>query len=163
MNYVVTYYGPKECLSKQKRYLPYKMTKACKLTTRKYVGLVRDLNSRMAQLPPLFEYSQMLDKSEWFDSLANKAPRTHNAMLIAQGFNPVSSDLETFVDHCERTETTDDIARAKFADFDEDSEPRKKKRTKSKDEHGKKRKKRSTKLYCSLHGENTSHTSRECN
>ena len=102
----------------------------------------------------------MLDESELVDSLANKLPRTHKAMLISQGFNPETPDLETFVEHCERAETTDDIAGAKFAASGEDSEPRKKKRTKSKDDHGKKRKKRSTKLYCSLHGENTSHTSR---
>ena len=56
MNNVVTYFGSKECLSKQKR----KTTKPRKLTTRQYVGLVRDLNSRMAQLPPLFEDSQIL-------------------------------------------------------------------------------------------------------
>ena len=76
---------------------------ARKLTTRQYVGLVRNLNSRRAQLPPLYEDSQKLDESDLVNSLANKAPRTHKAMLIAQGFNPVSSDLETFVDHCERT------------------------------------------------------------
>ena len=52
---------------------------------------------------------------------------------------------------------------AKFAASDEDSEPRKKKRTKANDDHSKKRKKRSTKMYCSLHGGNTSHTPRECN
>ena len=40
MNHVVTYFGPTECFSKQKRYLRYKMTKPCKLTTRQYVGLV---------------------------------------------------------------------------------------------------------------------------
>ena len=34
MNHVVTYFGPKECLSKQKRYLRYKMEKPRKLTTR---------------------------------------------------------------------------------------------------------------------------------
>ena len=67
------------------------------------------------------------------------------------------------MEHCERADTTDDITGAKFAASDEDSEPRKKKRLKSKDKHGKKRQKRSSKLYCSLHGENTSHTSRECN
>ena len=54
LNHVVSYFGPNECLSKQKRYLRYKMTKPRKLTTRQYVGLVRDLNSSMAQLPPLF-------------------------------------------------------------------------------------------------------------
>ena len=85
MNHVVTYFGPKECLSKQNSYLRYKMIKPSKVTTRQYVGLVRDLNSRMAQLPPLFKDSQILDKSELVDSLAKKAPRTHKAMLISQG------------------------------------------------------------------------------
>ena len=100
----------------------------------------------------------MIDESELVNSLANKAPRTHKAMLISQGFNPETANLETFVEHCERAETTDDISGAKFAASDEDSKPRKKKRTKSKDDHGKKRKKRSTKIYFSLHGDNTSHT-----
>ena len=84
MNHVVSYFVPKECLSKQKRYLRYKMIKPCRLTMRQYVGLVCDLNSRMAQLPPLFEDAQMLDESELLDSLANKAPITHKAMLISQ-------------------------------------------------------------------------------
>ena len=144
MNHVVTYFGPKECLSKQKRYLRYKMTKPWNLTTRRYVGLVRDLNSRMAQLPPLSEDSQKLDEYELVDSLANKAPSIHKVMLIAQDFNPETSDPETFVKHCDRTETTDEIAGAKFAASDEDSEPIKKKRLNSKDEHGKKLQKRSS-------------------
>ena len=111
------------------------------------------LNSRMAQLPPLFDDSQMFDESELVDSLAKKAPRTHKAMLISQGSNPETANLETFVEHCERAETNDDIAGAKFAASNEDSETRKRKRTKSKDDHGKKRKNRSTKMYCSLHGD----------
>ena len=47
-------------------------------------------------------------------------------MLIAQGFNPETADLETFVEHCEHAETTDNIAGAKFAASDEDIEPRRK-------------------------------------
>ena len=116
------------------------------------MGLVRDLNSWMAQLPPLFEDSQMLDESELVNSLANKAPRYHKAILIAQGFNPETATLETFVEHCERAETTNDIAGAKFFASDEDDESRKKKRTKTKNDHGKKSKKRSTNMYFSLHG-----------
>ena len=50
-------------------------------------------------------------------------------MLISQGFNPETANLKTFVEHCERTETTDDIAGAKFSASDEDSEPRKIERT----------------------------------
>ena len=98
-NHVVTYFGPKECLSKQKRYLRYKRIKPCKLTTRQYVGLVRNMNSRMDQLPPLFEDSQMHDESELVDSLTNKAPRTQKAMPISQGSNPETANLETFVEH----------------------------------------------------------------
>ena len=44
MEHVVTYVGPKDCLSNQKRYIRYKMEKPRKLTTSQYVGLVRDLN-----------------------------------------------------------------------------------------------------------------------
>ena len=115
MNHVVACFGPKECLSTQKRYLRYKMEKLRKLTTRQYAGLVRDLNSRMAQLPPLFQESQKLDESELADSLAKKVPRSHKAMLFSQGFNTETTDLETFVEHCEGAETTNNIAGAKFA------------------------------------------------
>ena len=160
MNHAVTYFGPKEFLSKQKRYLRYKMIKPRRLNMSQYVGLVRDLNSRMAQLPPLLEDSQLLDEPELVNSLANKAPRSHKAMLISQGFNPETATLETFIEHCERAETTDDIAGAKFAASDKDSETRKKKHTKAKNDHGKKLIKRSTKMYCSLHGDNTSHNSK---
>ena len=81
------------------------------------------------------------------DFLANKAPKSHKAMLINQGFNPETSTLETFVEHCERAETTNDIAGAKFAASDEESEPRRKKRSKTKSDCGKKHIKRSTKIY----------------
>ena len=59
----------------------------------------------------------------------------------------------------------DNIAGAKFAASDKDSDTkRKKKRPKFKeqDEHGKKRHKKQYFLYCSLCGENKSHTTREC-
>ena len=81
----------------------------------------------MDQLPPLFDESQVLEESELVDFIANKAPKSHKAMPINQGFNPETSTLATFVEHCERAETTDDIAGAKFAAYDEESEPRRKK------------------------------------
>ena len=107
-------FGPKECLSKHKRYICYKMKKPRKLTTRQYVGLVRDLNSKIAQMAPLFDKNQQLDESEMVESLAKKAPRSHKAMLISQGFNPETRYLETFVEHCKLAETTDNISGASF-------------------------------------------------
>ena len=116
----------------------------------------------MAHMPPLFDESQVLEESELVNFLANKAPKSHKAMLINQGFNLETSALETFVENCERAETTDDIAGAKFAASDEESEPRRKKR-KTKSDRGKKSIKRSNKMYCSLHGDNTKHNSKDCN
>ena len=140
MNHVVAYFGPKECLSKQKRYLRYKIKNPRKLTMRQYMGLVRDLNSRMAHMTSLFQESQKLDESELVDYFSNKAPRIHKAMQISQGFNPETGDLEIFVEHCERAETAEIIAGAKFTASEEDSDTkRKKKRLKFKDEHGYKR------------------------
>ena len=83
MNHIVAYFGPKECLSNQKRYIWYKMEKPCQLTTRQYVGLVSYLNARMEHMPPLFQDNQELDESELVDSLANKAPISQKVMLIS--------------------------------------------------------------------------------
>ena len=140
------------------------MEKPHKLTTRQYVGLVRDLNARMAKMPPLFHENQQIDESELVDSLAKKAPRDHKAMLISQGFNPETGDLKTFVEHYKQAETMDNISGAKFSASDEDSDNKRKKKCpkfKEQDDHGKKRVKKHSKLYCSLCGENTSHTTRE--
>ena len=125
MDHIVTYFGPKECLSKQKCYIRYKMETPRKLTTRQYVVLVHDINSRMAHMTPLFNNSQQLDESELVHSLANKALRSHKAMLISQYFNPEMGYLATFVEHCQRANTTDNIAMAKFLPLTSTATPRK--------------------------------------
>ena len=81
----------------------------------------------MAQIPPLYNENQQLDESELEHSLANKAPRSHKAMRISQGFNPEILDLATFVEHWERDETTDNIAMAKFSASEKDSDTKKNK------------------------------------
>ena len=76
------------------------MEKPSNITTSQYVGLVCDINLRMAQMPPMFEENQQLDESKLVDYLANKAPRSHKAMLILQGFNTETRYLATFVENC---------------------------------------------------------------
>ena len=117
----------------------------------------------MAHIPPLFNCNQQLDESKIMDYLVKKEPRSHNAIMISQVFNPKTGDLATFVEHCELDETTDNIAMAKFSDQDSDTmkNKRRSKKTKEREDSGKKRCKNSS-LYCSLHGEKNSHTSRKC-
>ena len=131
------------------------MEKPRKLTTSQYVGLVRDLNSRMAQMPPLFDENHQLDEYKLVDSLANKAPRSHMAMLISQGFNPETGGF--------LAKTKDIISAAKSSASDEDSANERKKKLpkfKEREENSKKRHKKHSSL--SLNFENKSHTTREC-
>ena len=72
-------------------------------------------------MPPLFNNNQQLDESQVVDSLANKTPRLHKAMMISQGFNNKTGDLKTFVEHFKRAEKIDNIAITKFSVSDEDS------------------------------------------
>ena len=139
------------------------MEKPLKLTTMQYVGLARDLNSKIAQMPPLFDRNREMDESELVNSLASKAPRSHKAMIIPQGFNTETGYLETFLEHYKQAETTDNINVHKFSASVEDSDnKRHKKRSKFKEreENGKKRHKKISSLYYSLHGENKIFTSR---
>ena len=86
-------------------------------------------------------------------------------MLISQIFNHKTGDLENFIEHCKRVETTNNIAMDNFPASDKDSDTMKNikrsKKTNEREDSGKKRRK-NTSLYCSLHGDKTSHTSREC-
>ena len=115
-------------------------------------------------MPPQFKDNQQLDESEIVDSLANKAPRSHKVIMISQGFNTETGYLATFVEHWERSKTTDNISLAKFSASDLDSDTKKNKKRSKKfkecEDNGKKRRKKNSSLYCSLHGENNSHTSR---
>ena len=65
-------------------------------------------------MPPLFDENQQLNESELVDSLSNKSPRSHKSMLRSQILNPETGDLETFIEHCKRAETTDNISVEKF-------------------------------------------------
>ena len=98
-------------------------------------------------------------------TLGSAKSRSHKAILISQGFNQEKGGLATFLEHCERADTTDIISAAKFSASDEDSHTkRKKKRSnfKEREGNGKKRHKKLSSLYCSLHGEKKSHNTRKC-
>ena len=87
-------------------------------------------------------------------------------MLILQGFNTETGYLATFVEHCKRANTTYNIAVANFSASDEDSDTKRhknrSKKFKESEDNGKKHRKKKSSLYLSLHGENKSHTYREC-
>ena len=107
-------------------------------------------------MPPLFDKNQQLDESEIVDSLSNKAPRSHTAMLILQGFNPETGNMENFAEHYERACTRDNTTMANFYASDKESDTRRHKKLskkfKEREDNGNKHHKKNSSLYCSLHG-----------
>ena len=101
-------------------------------------------------MPPLFDENQQLDESEQVDSLANKAPRRHKAVLILQGFNLETGYMATFLEHCKWADTTYKLDVAKFSASDEDSNTKRHKnhpKFKEREENGEKRRKENSSLY----------------
>ena len=141
------------------------MKKPFKLNTRQYVGLVHDLNSSMAHMPPLFDKNQQIVESELVNSLAKKLPRSDKAMLILQGFNPETGYLATVSEHCKQAITMDNISVTKFSIAYEGNDTKRQKKHsnfKKREENIKKHRKKYSR-YSSIYGENKGDTSRECN
>ena len=95
-----------------------------------------------------------MDKYEIVDSLTNKAPRTHTATMISQGFNTETGDLATFVENCERAETNYNIALYKFpaseSDIDTNKNKKHSNKTKELEDSSKKRHKDSSRKNSSF-------------
>ena len=109
MNELVTSFTPRECLSKQKRYIRYAMRKPFDITTRQYIGIVRNLNERCVEMPPNFDDTQKLTETELVDIVADRAPKTHKKELVSDGFNPETATLDEFIETCERAKTNEVI------------------------------------------------------
>ena len=70
-------------------------------------------------------------------------------MLISQGFNLETGDMATFLEHCKRSETTENIAADKFSYSDKESDTKRQKKCskfKEREENSKKHRKKNSSL-----------------
>jgi hypothetical protein len=169
LNELVKFFSPRECLRKERRYMRYHLRKPRQLTTRQYVGSVRDFNSRMAHMPPNFNINQIFPESELVEMLSAKAPKTHKKELITAGFNPDTDTLATYVEVCERAETRESIGKTdQGTDSDGSDRKPKRSRTSNNSKPSKNDKKTKTKSssnsyqFCKLHKWNDSHATDDC-
>ena len=104
---------------------------------------------------------KQLDEFKLVDYLAKKTTRIHKAMLISQGFNTETGDLETLIEHCELSKATDNIAVAKISASYEGSDTKRhkncSKKFKENEENGKKHHEKILTLLLSLMWKYTSH------
>ena len=76
----------------------------------------------MVHMPPLFDEHQQLNEFKLVDSLVSKSQEATKPCWSLQVFTPETEDLETLVEHCKRSDTTDKITMAKFSASDEESD-----------------------------------------
>ena len=171
MNELVTFFTPRECLSKQKRYIRYAMRKPYDITTRQYIGSVRNLNERCVEMPPHFNATQKLTETELVDIVADRAPKSHKKELVSDGFNPETATLDEFVETCERAETNEAIdhgarsstQRRSKTDYYSDDSRKKSRHPRERDSRSKTTKKsKKEAFYCRYHKANDSHDTTDC-
>ena len=163
---LVKFFAPREVLAQQTRYMRHKMRKPYGHSTRQYVGAVNTLNSKFTSLPPAYNDTQAIKDTELLDVLASQAPQSHKDMLTDQGFDPLTENVDKFIELCERAETKEDISNRSQS---HKQKPRFTEPDSSDSEHDyKKKSKRPTSrtsrspYYCKEHGRNITHDTKDC-
>ncbi len=169
---LVSEFTTKDVLARECRYIRYDMRKPYSRTTRQYVGAVHTLNQTLARMPPLFDASQQVPESELLDILASKAPQSHKALMIEQGFDPQNATIQQFVEISERAETKESLQKGPVVKFeneryDSDDSYKKvshKKKDRKSSKHSKHEPNKHARLefFCKHHGPNSTHNSDTC-
>lgn len=164
---LITEFAPRDVLSRESRYMRYHMRKPYGRTTRQYVGAVHTLNETLSKMPPLFDHIQKIPSPELLDILASKAPQSHKAMMIEQGFDPQTATIKEFVEISERAETKEALGKTerKSEDSDSDDSHKASRREKSKRKKNSSRESSHSKrqeFFCKHHGPNPTHDSKTC-
>ena len=95
---------PIRALRLQKQYMRRFLRKPMAMTTREFVTRVQQINDYLEYFPP-FADEQKLPEDELLDILEFSIPNSWQAEFIRLGYDPLTGDLKSFIDHCERMET----------------------------------------------------------
>ena len=145
---------PRKALEKAKRALRRDMRKPVDMKVRKYYqSLIRINNEELPNLPP-FERDQKLSQDEIIDILLHGTPRSWQNEMDRQGFDPMDKHPNEVVDFMENIESVEERPFEKpKAKSSKDSK---------KSDKGSSPNKKKSKYYCSHHGPNNTHDSKDC-
>ena len=122
------------------------------MQVRKYLQNVLCINTEVIPNLPPYQANQSLSNDCVLDILLFGTPKAWQQEMERQGFDPMNKNVQDVMEFMERIESTED--------FDgEAQKPKAKSNKKPKDKEDKGDKK---KKYCEYHGENYTHTSKEC-
>ncbi len=131
------------------------------MTAREWFAHIQRINgTEIPQLPPNFNADQSLANDELTDIILHSFPKTWQAEMDKQGFDPMLYTPQATIDFCERLETAEQLTQTVTKKRDHDKKKgnsKSSKKTKSDHDQSKGDK------YCMLHGWNKTHTTDECN
>ena len=113
--------------------------------------------------------SEELDKDKLMDVFDNSVPSSWNKQMVLQGFEPVKSTIQDFIEFCERIKQAEvmeptkpgvQVAEGKSTSKKSSGGGRSAKRVKTK--HDKNSKQDDKECHCVLHGANALHDTEDC-
>ena len=153
---VVTNHMPRKVLAKVKRNLRRDMRKPLDMGVRKYYQAISRINDEeLPHLPP-FGNGQFLGTDEILDILLFGTPRSWQAEMDRQGFDPIEKGLLETVDFMENIESTEDKPY-------QEVKPKSKKKSSTKETgDSESSSKKKMPHYCKVHGPNYTHDTSDC-
>ena len=147
---------PRRVLARVKRFIRRECRKPADMTVRKYFQNILRLNTEILPKLPPFGPFQTIPDEELTDILLFGMPKTWQKEMDKQGFDPLESNVYDVVNFMERIEATED--------FDSKATTAYKipKKSKKGSPGGSKKDNKKPGFYCTHHGENHTHDSKQC-
>ena len=161
---VITSLLPRQVLAKVKRALRRDMRKPSDMKVRAYYQHLLWINTEeLVGLPPAFDQTQRLSEEEMIDIVLFGTPRSWQNEMDRQGFDPMTKTLAEVIDFMENIEATEERSENKPKSNDNKSKQKDtKKSKKGSSDNGNNNNTNKTKFYCTEHGENWSHDTKDC-
>ena len=165
LNGVTQHVFPERALQKQKRYMRRFMRKPQSMTIRVYAARVAEINEHLTLFPP-FLPNQSLSNDKILEILEFAIPRAWQHKMTRQGYDPLAHSTQDFIQFCERLEETETDSKPAATNTES-----KKKRVLLNASHDAPRRygrgerqehKKPRTHHCRVHGNNDSHSTRNC-
>ena len=159
METVITGLFPRQILAKSKRCLRRELRKPLDMRVRSYYQyLVRINHEELPGMPPAFNASQSLSDEEMIDIILYGTPKSWQNEMDRQGFDPMENTPEAVIAFMENIEATEDRPDSKPKSNGKDKKDSKKAKNSSNGNP----KEGKPKFYCTEHGENWTHDTKDC-
>ena len=163
LNYIAECAMPKKILQRAKRELRRSCRKPAGMKVRDFVNHLNRINRQELPKVPPFEVANSLIEDEMLDIFLYGTPKSWQAEMERQGFDPMEHTLAECTDFCERLESAEAFdTKSTKVSFEKDNSKSSSNKKKKSNYSTDRSEKKPGQKYCLLHGNNSSHSTEEC-